>query len=166
MRNHKNTLIVIGIILVIVQIVGFIGMSRMYVGLYPTAKMVSSYYRPSKNNSNLTIAKMFFAIQAGLDRFESSFEDLTFPEDEYRSVTVTQMVSSEIREDLGCSKGGSFGLFIYDTILTIAYCFMGILGVVMFVLAKLVDNRYKRWLRAYLEEKRKERHNQNTASQN
>ena len=166
MKNHKNILIVIGIILIIVQIVSFIGMSRVYVGLYPTNKMVYSYYHPPKNESNFNIQKMFYAIKAGLDRFESSFEDLTFPEGEYRSVTVTQMVSSEIREDFGCSKGGSIGLFIYDTILTIAYCFVGILGVVMFVLAKLVDNRYKRWLRAYLEEKRKERHNQNIAGQN
>lgn len=133
MQENKNILIVLGIFLIVVQILGFIGMSRMEVGLYPSSDTLLRVPQSSEQ-SKLNIKMVFFAIMAGADRFGSSFEDLTFPENEHRISSVDQYASAYLRESLGCSSGGSFGLIVYDTVLTISYYFIGILGVVLIIL--------------------------------
>jgi hypothetical protein len=140
MKSKKTILTIIGILLMAIQLLGFIGMSRMYVGLYPSSETLL-YVSPSSRNYGLNIREAFFAIEAGTDRFNSSFEDLTFPEYEYRVPSATQYTSAMVRESLGCSVGGGFGLFVYDAILTISYCFVGIIGVCLFCVAKIIAHR-------------------------
>lgn len=130
MKADRIILIVIGILLIIVQLLGFIGMSRMEVGLYPSSETLSRVEQSSEQ-SNLNIKMVLFAITAGTDRFVSSFDDLTFQKDEHRVTSVEQYASANLRESLGCSSGGSLGLVVYDTVLTISYYFIGILGVVL-----------------------------------
>lgn len=126
MKSGNHTITIIAILLIIVQIVSFVGMSRMYVGLYPDGDnlIYSSYSR----NSRLNIKMILFAITAGLDRFKSSFTDLFFSKYEYRVMTSEQMTSAMIRDSLGASANKSFGLIVYDTILTVTYCSVGIVG--------------------------------------
>lgn len=131
----KNKIIVaLGIILIIAQIVSCVGMSKMYVGLYPdnTDLLYPSY---SHGDAKLSLGETAFAIQAGIDRFISGFGDLAFSKDTYRNITATQYASAYIRESLGCSGDRSFGLTVYDAVLTISYYFVGILGVTLVVLS-------------------------------
>ena len=131
----KRLLTIIGIILIFIQIVSFIGMSKVYVGLYPDNDdlLYSTYSR----KSDLTIKKALFAVEAGFDRFQSSFIDLT-GNDKYRVLTATQMTSAMVRESLGCSDGGSLGLTLYDAILTVSYLFTGLLGIGLLVTSRVV----------------------------
>lgn len=133
----KKPLTILGVILIIIQIVSFIGMSNVRVGLYPDNDDLA---HPSYNidNSGLNLKKALFAIEAGIDRFKSSFEDLTYGEYTYRVMTSTQMASAMVRESLGCSEGGSIGLAIYDTILTISYLIVGLLGIGIMFAPKIV----------------------------
>lgn len=110
----------------------------MYVGLFPN---MDDLLYPSYTNddSGLNIKKALFAINAGIDRFQSGFEDLLYSDDEYRIMTSTQIASAIIRESLNCSFGGSLGLTIYDIILTISYCFTGILGAILLIASNLVN---------------------------
>ena len=140
MKADRIILIVIGILLIIVQLLGFIGMSRMEVGLYPSSETLSRVEQSSEQ-SNLNIKMVLFAITAGTDRFVSSFEDLTFPEDEHRVTSAEQYTSAYLRESLGCSSDGSLGLFVYDTVLTISYYLIGIFGVVLLRFAIKGDRR-------------------------
>ncbi len=140
MKFNKTILTVIGALLIIVQLLGFIGMARMDVGLYPSRETLF-YVGPPSRDSGLNIRMAFFAIKAGMDRFGSSFEDLTFPIDEYRVSSATQYASAMIRESLGCSGSGSFGLYVYDAILTISYCSVGIIGVGLIWAAKIIERR-------------------------
>lgn len=128
--TSKRILSIIGIFLVIIQIVAFIGKSKVYVGLYPENEdlYLSS---PYTFQSELNAKKAFFAVKAGFDRFASSFGDLTYSKYEYRDITEQQYASAMIRESLG----NSTGLLIYDTILTISYCFTGLLGIGFLILA-------------------------------
>lgn len=129
--NTKKVLAILGVILIIIQAVSYFGMSRMYVGLYPDAlDMIQSPYVP---DSDLNVKKAMFAINAGFDRFMSGFGDLTYPLDEYRVMTAEQITSVMIRESLNCRSGGSSGLAIYDTILTVSYYFTGIVGVALLI---------------------------------
>lgn len=141
MEKEKNIanliLVVIGIILILIQITNCCGVSRMYTGLFPDNEdLLYPYY--SIDESGLTVKEVFFAFEAGSDRFISGFEDLTFPENEWRTITSTQCLSALIRESLGCSNGGSFGLIVYDFFVLISYCSVGIIGVVLLILARKV----------------------------
>lgn len=133
----KRILAITGIIFIVIQVISFVGMSRMYVGLFPDS---DDLLYPSYVNydSALNIKKALFAVNAGIDRFQSGFEDLFYEDDDYRIMTATQMTSAMIRESLNCSSAGSFELTIYDTILTISYCFTGILGAILLVVSTKV----------------------------
>lgn len=153
--KNKSVLVILGIVLTVLQLVSFIGMSRMYVGLYPDR---DDLLYPTKltTGESLNAKKFLFAIEAGADRFNSSFEDLTYSEDEYRSMTATQIASAMVRESLDCSKGGSIGLTIYDIVLTFSYSFIGILGI-GFLLAAFIAHKLeerKKW-ENFWEEKKK-----------
>lgn len=138
MKDTK-VLTILGVILIVIQLVSFVGMSRMYVGLYPDGDDLL-YPTILDSGKSLTAEKAQFAIEAGIDRFKSGFEDLTYSEDEYRVMTAKQMTSAMIRESLDCSHGGSFGLTVYDTILTISFYFTGIVGVaILFVSLKIKE---------------------------
>lgn len=131
---NKRVLVLIGIILIIAQAVSFWGMSRMFVGLYPDNYDLL-YPSFSTESSGLNIKKTLFAVNAGLDRFKSGFADLAYSKDDYRTMTAVQITSAMIRESLNCNSGGSFGLRIYDGMLTISYCLPGILGAILLVVA-------------------------------
>lgn len=135
MKLKRLPIILLGIILIIIQIISLIGMSKVYVGLYPDNDdlLYSTYSR----KSDLTFKKALFAVEAGFDRFQSSFDDLT-GNDKYRFLSSTQMTSAMVRESLGCSDGGSLGLKIYDTILTVSYLFTGLLGVGLLVASRAI----------------------------
>jgi len=129
MKISKLSLIVVGIVYIIGQLVAFIGMSRMYVGLYPSSdNLMEPIYC---EESGLNAGTLLFAVTAGIDRFDSSFKDLTFPKDKYRVPTAEQYASAMIRESLGCSRDGSFGLVVYDIVLAISYSLLGIAGAIL-----------------------------------
>ena len=137
--SKKAPLIVLGIVLILVQIVSWAGMAKMYVGLYPDDDDL--LYPTYVEESNLNITKALFAVEAGVDRFKSGFEDLSYGEYDYRVMTATQMTSAMVRESLGCSNGGGFDLFVYDTILTVSFFFTGLLGIgLLFVSAKCKES--------------------------
>ena len=150
-NTTKAILLILGFALIFIQILGFIGMSKTDVGLYPSKESFSTPIFSSR--SDLNIKMVFFAVEAGTDRFASSLEDLTNSEDKYRTSTSEQYASAYIREALGCSDGGSFGLIIYDAVLTISYCFVGILGFLLLFVDKIWERIY--W-KAYWKDKQKE----------
>lgn len=143
MKQGNRALAILGIILIALQIVSFVGISKVYVGLYPdNDDLLYPTYHP--NGSELNIKKVMFATTAGIDRFSTSFEDLLSNPDEYRVMTATQMASAMVRESLGCSDGGSIGLVVYDTILTISYCAVGIAGIITLLISSLSMLKAKR----------------------
>lgn len=135
--TKKSLLIILGIILILVQIVNWGGMNKMYVGLYPDNDDL--LYPNYTEESDLNIQKVLFAIRAGIDRFSTGFEDYSYGEYDYRVMTSTQIASAMVRESLGCSDGGSFGLFVYDTILTISYSLTGLLGIGLLIASAKAD---------------------------
>lgn len=136
----KKALAIIGTVLIVIQLLSFVGMSRMYVGLYPD-RYDLLYPTILDSGKSLNAKKLLFAIEAGVDRFKSGFEDLTHSKDEYRVMTATQMTSAMIRESLDCSYGGSTGLTIYDIVLTISYCITGIIGVFLLILGVIAHRK-------------------------
>ena len=132
--SNKKVIIVIAILLLILQGIGFYGLSKSMVGLYPDQLDVQ-VSRTYVFTSPLTAKKLMHSVSAGFDRFKTSFGDLTLKKYEYRTPTETQYASIQIRESLGCASGGSGGLFLYDAGLTISYCFTGIVGVVLLILS-------------------------------
>lgn len=134
--TKKAILIGLGIILLLVQIASFGGMNKMYVGLYPDGDdLLYPFYNTEE--SSLNVKMILFAIEAGTDRFKSGFGDHAYGEFDYREMTATQIASAMVRESLGCSDGGGFDLFVYDTILTISFYFTGLLGIgLLFASAK------------------------------
>lgn len=138
MKKSKKVLIIIGIILIILQTVSFVGMSTMYVGLFPKGEDL--LYPTRVNESDFDAQKAMFAIEAGFDRFLSGFEDLTYGTDKYRIMTPTQITSAMIRESLNCSSGGSSGLTTYDLILATSYNFTGIIGIVLLLVSSRIKN--------------------------
>ena len=132
MMKKSSFLMIIGVILIIIQAINWAGVKRMYVGLFPD-KDISLYYS-NVAESNLNLKKTVFAFTAGFDRYISGFEDLTFPEDEYRVPTATQYASAIVRESLGCSEPSpDFGLYIYDICVFIGYAFFGLIGLALFI---------------------------------
>jgi hypothetical protein len=109
----------------------------MYVGLYPDNDDL--LYPTYVEDSDMNLKKAMFAIDAGIDRFKSGFGDLAYGKDDYRIMTAKQMTSAMVRESLNCRYGGSFGLTVYDTILTISYCCTGIIGVILLVVSRKVN---------------------------
>ena len=140
MNSCKKILFILGIILIIIQAVSFIGMSRVYVGLYPDGNdlLFPGQY---SNDSGLNIKKVIFAVEAGADRFRSSFGDLISGPDKYRPMTATQVASAMVRESLGCSQDGSVGLVVYDTILFISYSAVGIIGAILLFKWHLINTQ-------------------------
>ena len=136
--NGKRILIILGVVFIIIQIVAFVGMSKSYVGLYPDSDdcLYGFYYT---KDSGLNFLKVLFAAEAGLDRFKESFEDLSGEEDYI--LEATQRASAMCRESLGCSDGGSFGLVIYDAVLTISYCLSGIFGVFFLLVSDKLNGK-------------------------
>lgn len=136
--ERKIILVVLGLLLILIQLINYCGVSRMRVGLLPDDELLS-YPGYITNDGNLNIKMVFFAFEAGFDRFASGFEDLTFPEDEWRVASATQYASAMFRESLGCSDGGSFGLIVYDFFVILSYCLVGIIGMVFLILAAKID---------------------------
>ena len=132
-KGVKVFLAILGIFLIIIQIANYCGVSRMYTGLFPDNEHMLYPQYVSKSEFNPKM--IFLAIESGLDRFGSGFEDLTYPKDKWRVSTSTQYASANIRESLGCSTGGGFGLFIYDTFVLISYCSLGIIGFVLLMIS-------------------------------
>ena len=129
MKVRNWPLVCVGIILIIGQLVSLIGLSCADVGLYPSSK---NLMRPIySQRSALNMEQSLFAITAGGDRLNSGITDLVSSNSEYPTPTSVQYASAAIRESLGCDNGGSVGLVIYDTILTISYFLVGIVGLLM-----------------------------------
>lgn len=145
MDNKKSLFIFLGFVLVIIQIVSFIGMSLADIDLYPDNDDLPWSLRID-DISGLNAMKAIFAVEAGIDRFSTSFKDITyfFKElsngYEYRPMESTQMTSAMIRESLGCSDGGSVGLAVYDTILTLSYSIVGILGIILLIVGNKIHD--------------------------
>lgn len=136
--NTKKMLVFLGVALIVIQLLSYSGMAKMYVGLYPDFDDL--LYPTYVKDSDFNAEKAMFAVGAGFDRFMSGFEDLTYGDDEYRVMTANQITSAMIRESLNCSSGGSLGLTVYDTILTISYCCTGIIGaILLFVSTKVKE---------------------------
>lgn len=136
MVDKREKICAIGIILIIIQVIAFIGMSKVQVGLYPDASDLSYYH--STEDSGLNLKKTLFAIKAGTDRFGSSFKDLKFKKYDYRVMSATQMTSAMIRDSL---QNDRIGLAIYDLILTISYSFVGLVGVGVVAAAFIIKEK-------------------------
>ena len=121
----KKTVVTIGVVLIILQIASFSGMSKTLVGLYPNYDDLM-FGTNSVEQSELNAKKSLFAISAGIERFFIGLEDVFYEEYEYRALSPKQITSAMIRSSLGSS---GFDLAVYDTILTISYSLAGILGV-------------------------------------
>ncbi len=134
-NNISFTLAVIGIVLIAIQIINYFGVARVYTGLFPDNNSLL-YPNYAIEKTNINIREILFAFQVGIDRFASGFVDL-FIKDIWRTNSSIQIASAYVRESLGCSDGGSFGLFIYDFLVVLSYCTVGIIGVVLLVLARI-----------------------------
>lgn len=132
MKFKKNILLIIGAILVIAQIISFIGLARGR-GLYPSGGF--GYYRMEPG---ISIDKLLYAIDAGCDRFLGSLGDAFTSGNEWKPPSSAQMTSGEIRESL---RGG--GLFWYDAILTCTYTFVGIAGAILLVIGKKIKRKFE-----------------------
>lgn len=127
----SRVLIVIGVLLILIQIVSIIGMSNVRVGLYP-ANDDLLYPHYSSGEMKLNDKILTFAIEAGSDRFRSSFGDFAYDKydyNDYRVMTPTQIASAMIRESLNEPD-----LIIYDVLLTISFSFVGISGIVFLII--------------------------------
>lgn len=136
--SWKTILAVVGVVLVIVQLVSVVSVVNADIGLFPSN---DDYYQTSSfvEESNLNLKSAWYGVVAGSDRFLSSFKE-TYDD----RVEDPQLVSCLIRESLGCSGDGSFGLIVYDIILFISYSFLGLLGAGLFIglfISSRVDKR-------------------------
>lgn len=136
--SKRKTLAIIGIILIIIQAIAYYGMSGEYIGLYPDFHDILNYspssYIPVERIS-INASSFTFGLQAGFDRFFTSFSDLAYPKTEYRPMTAIQIASYMFRESFGCDDGGSIDLILYDTALSVSYFSVGIIGLILVVLA-------------------------------
>lgn len=139
LKSKIHALHIIGVILIIVQVISFIGLSHGY-SLYPK---YTPYYHTPVERSELTFGMILVAAQAGFDRFELGISDLIAGDESanYHPGSATQMMSSSIREALGSQEDGSFGLFVYDTILTVFYCVVGIMGFVLMLIGTKIKRK-------------------------
>ncbi len=146
----KNIKFIIGVILILVQLVSFIGMRNAQTGLYLDREDLLYGYSVNGEDSHLTAGMLGNAFRIGFGRFFSSFGD--FSSDDYyhyEPLSTAQITSVMIREGLGCSKSGGVGLFVYDAVLTISYGFVGIIGIGLIVCSLLKreenDDEYEDW---------------------
>ena len=138
--SQRRSFFILGTILIVVQLLSLIGMLRMDVGLYPDDTDVLSFpYMSLLGSGGLTIRKLLFAVSAGLDRFCTGFQDLFFDRYEYRVMTSTQITSAMIRYSLRWELS-SFGLILYDIILTISYFLPGIAGIISICIAPKIKD--------------------------
>ena len=135
----RTFVVIFGVILILVQAIAFIGMNRMYVGLYPD--LLDTYSPNFFYTRDVNIfSDLMFAVNAGYERFMTSFSDLTFDiENEYRLMSPTQIASAYIRDSLKYEPVPNF-LFMYDTVLTISYCFTGIIGCILLLITPKIKN--------------------------
>lgn len=138
--SKKKIFAIIGIILILIQAIAYYGMSGEYIGLYPDFHDIL-FYSPSSyipvERIPISASSFAFGLQAGLDRFFTSFSDLAYPKTEYRPMTATQIASYMFRESFGCEDGGSIDLVLYDTALTVSYFSVGIIGLILVAIAIL-----------------------------
>lgn len=127
----RTFVLLLGIILIFVQAIAFLGMSRVPVGLYPDMSDVWSpnyFYRDSVPVER----KLLFAFNAGFERFITSFSDLTFDiQNDIRNTTPTQYTSTFFRYSLRYDYFAD----VYDAILTFSYCITGITGLFLIIIS-------------------------------
>ena len=146
----KDLKFIIGVALILVQLVSFIGMRNSHGGLYLNREDMLFGYGVSAEDSRLTAGMLGNAFRIGFGRFFSSFGDFS-SEDyyDYEPLSAAQITSVMIREGLGCSQNGGIGLFVYDAVLTISYSFVGIIGIGLIVFSLLKrredDVEYEDW---------------------
>ena len=135
----KTFVMILGVVMILIQALAFIGMNRMYVGLYPEMEDVwnSNYFY---SDSVPVEKKLLFAFTAGFERFMTSFSDLTFDiENEYRNTSPTQYMSTHFRYSLRYNDPVipmPFNyLGLYDAILTFSYCIVGITGFALLIIS-------------------------------
>ena len=139
----KTAIILFAIFLILIQLISYIGMQKVYVGLYPeiTDMLYPNFFYSS---GGPVIRKLFFAVQAGINRFSTSFSDLTFNwETDYYSMNATQMVSAYCRDSLRNYRTdyNTYNyLWMYDIILTVSYCIPGLTGLALLKISKKVKN--------------------------
>lgn len=131
MKVKKNIFIIIGLVLVLAQIISFVGLANGK-GLYTEGIGYYSSYEPG-----FSISKLLFAPEAGIERFITSFGDLVSG-DEWTPASSTQMTSGAIRSSL---DNNGFALFIYDVLLTVCYCLAGIAGGVFLIIGTRIKRR-------------------------
>ena len=142
MKSRRNTLkrcfLGFGVALIVIQLISVFGISCADTGIWPGNKTLWPPIQ-SRGDSTLNIKEMLFAFVAGFDRFLSGFGDLIYHlRDERRALSAIQYASAYIREALGCSHGGSFGLVIYDFFVLLSYCTAGIVGAILLTIAKRI----------------------------
>lgn len=136
--DKKKVLIILGVILIVLQLASIYGVSRMYVGLFPDKNSDIFQSNSDEDRFSINVKAASFALEAGFDRFKSGFEDITFPKDEYRDMSVTQRISARLREAYGCSDGGSIDLIIYDFLLIVSFSFVGLVGIALLIAAAII----------------------------
>ena len=148
MKNNKKPLAIMGLILIIVQLLSIIGLSRSHIDLYLDNNDLW-YPNYSSIEPGLSVPKIVSAVEAGIDRLDTSFEDLLRKSGEYRTMTAAEITTARVRESLNCSDGGSFGLIVYDIVLTFSYCSIGIVGIILVLLSSppaiKATNRHEEW---------------------
>ena len=154
MRKLNGTFTILGIILIVIQVLGIASVSFAKVGLYPRGENVD--YVSEVQAADLDFQKITCAAVAGIDRLVFSIEEMiTTTEDitkeeadviieqdiwyetedkENFGLTPIQIQSAHNREDLGCGRGLNISLIIYDIIVTISFCMVGIIGALLVVI--------------------------------
>lgn len=135
--SMRKVFSILALLMFVVQGICYYGMSKSWLGLYPTTLDVG-LYATHVEETPLNAKKALFAFTAGFERLGQSFDDLSNDEDPYSSVsyrpaTANQMASAIIRESLSRRSGVSFGLFIYDALLTASFLTPAWIGVALYI---------------------------------
>lgn len=147
-----NKRIIAGIILMLILFVNYIGVQKVSVGVLPDNDDLL-YPTYTVSDGDLNLQKTFFGVAAGIDRFKEGFKDLTYPEDEYRIMTSTQITSAYIRESLE-----GFSLFVYDAIVVCSYSFIGIFGLISLKLGLSAKRKALKGSGYFTDEKEEDTH--------
>ena len=136
--SKEKMFAIIGIILIIIQIIAYYGMSGEFIGLYPDWEDILNYtllgYIPVES-MKINASSFAFGLKAGFERFIDSFSDLAYSKVEYRPMTTTQITSYILRKSFGCDDGGSIDLVLYDSALAVSYFSVGIIGLIFIAIA-------------------------------
>lgn len=136
----KEFLAVIGILLIVLQIVCFIGLANDYDGLYLCKDhTVALFWGTSA--SDLTLQMAFFAFTYGFESIGSSIQWCFRGAEDFAPLSANQYTSLMIRESLGCCDGGSVGLLIYDVLTTITFLTPAIAGILILILSYKVKTK-------------------------